>query len=80
MLRHVRDRLQDHPDLRRILLYDSFVGYPLRKDYPVDRRQPIVEEIDPVAIRGRLALTQAQPSGRFQGARSGYGVACTMGE
>jgi len=38
-----------HPDLRRILLYDSFVGHPLRKDYPATRRQPIVEETDPVA-------------------------------
>ncbi len=29
-----------HPDLRRILLYDEFVGYPLRKDYPVQAKQP----------------------------------------
>lgn len=37
-----------HPDLRRILLYDSFQGHPLRKDYPATKRQPVVEEVDPV--------------------------------
>jgi NADH-quinone oxidoreductase subunit C len=37
-------RFIDHPDLRRILLYDEFQGYPLRKDYPVNLCQPRVPE------------------------------------
>ncbi len=35
-----------HPDLRRIYLYEEFVGYPLRKDYPKDKRQPLVRRDD----------------------------------
>jgi NADH-quinone oxidoreductase subunit C len=29
-------------DLRPILLYEGFVGHPLRKDYPIELEQPIV--------------------------------------
>ncbi len=31
-----------HPEMRRILLYEGFEGHPLRKDYPLKKRQPLI--------------------------------------
>ncbi len=46
--RHVYDlygiRFAGHPDMRRLYLPQDWVGHPLRKDYPVKGRQPIVPE------------------------------------
>lgn len=46
-----------HPDLRRILMYEEFRGHPLRKDYPVQVKQPCVKlrapEVENSACRMR---------------------------
>jgi len=35
-------RFEGHPDLRRILMYEEFIGHPLRKDYDAAKTQPLV--------------------------------------
>ena len=43
-----------HPDLRRLLNHHEFVGHPLRKDYPVQKRQHLSNSdslIDPLVAR-----------------------------
>ena len=32
----------DRPGLKRLLLYEAFEGHPLRKDYPISKRQPLI--------------------------------------
>lgn len=33
---------QGHPNLKRILMYEEFKGHALRKDYPYNKRQPLI--------------------------------------
>jgi len=35
-------KFEGHPGLKRILMYEEFVGHPLRKDYPYSKRQPLI--------------------------------------
>jgi NADH-quinone oxidoreductase subunit C len=32
-------KFKNHPNLKRILLAEGWVGHPLRKDYPMDKKQ-----------------------------------------
>jgi len=58
---------EGHPDLRRILMYEEFEGHPLRKDYPIDKTQPLVAYRD---VEGTEKLPpfgpdEGQPWGRI---------------
>ncbi|MEY4513555.1 MAG: hypothetical protein RLZZ450_5677 [Pseudomonadota bacterium] len=55
-------KFDGHPDLRRVLLYEEFVGYPLRKDYPIDRTQPLI----PYREEGQF-MSKLPPFGQDEG-------------
>jgi NADH-quinone oxidoreductase subunit C len=56
-----------HPDMRRILLYEEFVGHPLRKDYPIDKAQPLVpyREVDDTDKLPPFGIEEGQPFARI---------------
>lgn len=58
-------RFEGHPDLRRILLYEEFEGFPLRKDYPIDRTQPLIEYRQSVGKLAPFGPEEGQPWNRI---------------
>jgi NADH-quinone oxidoreductase subunit C len=55
-----------HPDLRRILMYPEFIGHPLRKDYPIDKTQPLIpyRDVGPSKL-APFGADEGQPYGRI---------------
>lgn len=45
---------EGNSDLRHLLLYEGFVGYPLRKDYNINDEQPIHQIVDPPIIKSSI--------------------------
>jgi NADH-quinone oxidoreductase subunit C len=60
-------KFSGHPDMRRILLYDEFVGHPLRKDYPIDKAQPLVpyREVNDIDKLPPFGIEEGQPFARI---------------
>ncbi len=45
-------KFNGHPDLRRVLLYEEFEGFPLRKDFPTMGEQPRITLRNPEQNNG----------------------------
>lgn len=72
-------KFEGHPNLKRILMYEEFQGFPLRKDYPLQGKQPRIplrapEVQNTARLMTRPELVQISPRGNKEGTSNGSAV------
>lgn len=65
-------RFSQHPDLRRILMWDSYPYYPLRKDFPLAGHEVELPAADVAEATGAKVLPAPMMGGPFVASDSGH--------
>jgi NADH-quinone oxidoreductase subunit C len=58
-------RFEGHPDLRRILMWDEYPHFPLRKEFPLAGIETPLPDLDVVAETGVKAISAPMAGGPF---------------
>lgn len=67
-------RFEGHPDLRRILMWEGYPGFPMRKDFPLSGVETPLPDDEVGAETGTKILPAAEAGGPFVAPQRGHHI------
>jgi NADH-quinone oxidoreductase subunit C len=67
-------KFEGHPDLRRILMWDGYPHFPLRKEFPLAGVETVLPDPDVVAETGAKAIAAPMAGGPFVASSGGMNL------